>query len=153
MITTSLLNISSDLFMLCIPVPLIIRTRLPLKRKLVLCALFSAGIIVVIIAILNRYYNFTTTNDLVFLGWYNGEAAAAMIISSVPYCWNLLRRVFSLGSWNASKDNGSKTAFAGRGKDGPPTIGGSGAGRIKGHRLVEEVTVDDGFASSEENVS
>ncbi|BAE63811.1 unnamed protein product [Aspergillus oryzae RIB40] len=47
LITTTVLNISSDLMMLCIPLPLFIRSHLPLKQKVAVCAVFSLGGIVV----------------------------------------------------------------------------------------------------------
>lgn len=40
-------NISSDLAMLFIPIPMFISLRLPLKQKVVLCGVFSLGIFVV----------------------------------------------------------------------------------------------------------
>ena len=65
MITMSTFNISSDLLMLAVPLPLLIKAKFPLKRyanvyttrtslltsptrKLVLCGIFSLGIFVVI---------------------------------------------------------------------------------------------------------
>lgn len=40
-------NISSDLMMLFIPIPMFISLRLPLKQKIVLCGVFSMGVFVV----------------------------------------------------------------------------------------------------------
>ncbi|KAJ9137543.1 Decarboxylase [Pleurostoma richardsiae] len=126
MITVTVLNVSSDLAMLCVPVPLIARAHLPLKRKLVLCVVFSLGALVVLVAILNRYFNFTTTNDLVFLVWYNGEASTAVMIANIPFCWTLLRRLFALDAWGGYSSNGrgSRTRTA-----PPPPMG---SGRIGG---------------------
>ncbi|KAE8363940.1 hypothetical protein BDV27DRAFT_145722 [Aspergillus caelatus] len=47
LITTTVFNISSDLMMLCIPLPLFIRSHLPFKQKVAVCAVFSLGGIVV----------------------------------------------------------------------------------------------------------
>ncbi|KAE8396375.1 hypothetical protein BDV23DRAFT_168189 [Aspergillus alliaceus] len=47
LITSTVLNISSDLMMLCIPLPLSIRSHLPLKQKVAVCGVFSLGGIVV----------------------------------------------------------------------------------------------------------
>jgi hypothetical protein len=47
MITATAFNISSDLMIISIPIPLLTTAQLPLKRKLVLCAIFSLGIFVV----------------------------------------------------------------------------------------------------------
>lgn len=46
-IVNAVFNISSDLIMLCIAIPMFIRSLLPLKRKLILCCIFSLGIFVV----------------------------------------------------------------------------------------------------------
>jgi len=105
--------------MLCVPIPLIAHSRLPLKRKLVLCGVFGPGVLDVLFAILNRYYNFVMPHDLVFLAWYNGEASTAIMIATVPFCWVLLRMLFALDSWAGS--SGGKQVVAANG--GPPTIG------------------------------
>ena len=119
MITVTVLHVSSDLAMLCIPVPLIARARLPLKRKLALCGVFSLGIFVVLVAILNRYYNFSQPDTLVFLSWYNGEATTAVLIANIPFCWTLLRKIFRLDAWAGSNE---QSGFP----SGPPTIGHAG---------------------------
>jgi len=105
--------------MLCVPIPPIAHSRLPLKRKLVLCHVFGPGVLDVLFAILNRYYNFVMPHDLVFLAWYNGEASTTIMIATVPFCWVLLRRLFALDSWAGS--SGGKQVVAANG--GPPTTG------------------------------
>jgi len=99
MIVTSVFHVSSDLAMLAIPVPMLIGTRLPLRRKLVLCGIFSLGAVNVLVAALNRYYNFTEPDDYVFLVWYCAEASTAVMVANMPFCWTLLQRVFKLGAW------------------------------------------------------
>ncbi|KAK5661359.1 hypothetical protein OQA88_11255 [Cercophora sp. LCS_1] len=138
LITVTVLHVSSDLLMLCIPIPMIARSRLPLKRKIVLCGVFGLGVLVVLLAILNRYYNFVMPHDLVFLAWYNGEASTAVMTANVPFCWALLRRVFALDSWAGS--SGGKQVIA---NTGPPTIGsgqrGSRFGRRRDQTLLESL--------------
>jgi hypothetical protein len=107
MITVTVLHVTSDLAMLLIPVPMIAAAHLPLKRKIVLCTVFSLGVVVVIIAILNRYFNFTIDNSLVFLIWYNTEGSAAVMIANLPFCWTLLRKIFSLGTWSGTTKLGT----------------------------------------------
>ncbi|KAL9129466.1 MAG: hypothetical protein Q9217_002100, partial [Psora testacea] len=103
LITASVFNISSDLMMLLIPLPLLIKARLPVKRKLVLCAIFSLGILVILAAILNRYYNFTAGyGSLIYLNWYAGEAATAVMVANIPHCWPILSRTFRLGSFKST---------------------------------------------------
>lgn len=116
MITTAAFHVSSDLMILLIPVPLIARTKLPLRRKIVLCCVFGLGLAVVLVAILNRYYNFTESNSYIFLIWYNGEASTAVMIANIPFCWTLLRTIFSLDAWGGTKkrsQTGSSANFGG----------------------------------------
>ncbi|KAL8690142.1 MAG: hypothetical protein Q9218_004349 [Villophora microphyllina] len=42
-------NISSDLVMLYIPLPILMKAQLPLKRKIILCAVFSLGVLIVVL--------------------------------------------------------------------------------------------------------
>ncbi|KAI4213292.1 MAG: hypothetical protein LQ351_004033 [Letrouitia transgressa] len=114
LITATVFNISSDLMILSIPLPILVQVRLPLKRKIVLCAVFSLGVFVILAAILNRYYNFTAGyGSLVYLNWYVGEAATAVFVANVPHLWPLLSRLFALGSFNASKRTGGASSGPG----------------------------------------
>ena len=102
-IVVSVFNISSDLIMLLIPLPLLIKARLPMKRKLVLCGVFSLGIFVILASILNRYYNFTEPyGSLIYLNWYSGETSTAVMVANIPHCWPILSRIFNLGSFKSS---------------------------------------------------
>lgn len=46
-IVQGVFNITSDLMMLCIPLPMIVKLKLPLKQKIILSGVFSMGIFVV----------------------------------------------------------------------------------------------------------
>jgi hypothetical protein len=59
LIVNTVFNISSDLLMLCIPLPILIRAQLPLRKKLILCIVFSMGVFVIISAVLSKYYSFS----------------------------------------------------------------------------------------------
>ena len=143
--------------MLAIPIPMIARTRLPLRRRLVLCGVFGLGVLVVLLAILNRYYNFVMPHDLVFLAWYNGEASTAVVIANVPFCWALLRRVFALDSWGGNSHDGGLGREGGDGNvngDGqhqpPPTIGSGGPPRRgRGRGRGDDDDDDDGDSNDE----
>lgn len=43
LITNAVFNISSDLMIILIPIPLLLRTHWPLKKKLILCVVFGLG--------------------------------------------------------------------------------------------------------------
>ena len=59
LVVNTVFNISSDLMMLCIPLPILVRAKLPLQKKLILCIVFSMGIFVIICAVLSKYYSFS----------------------------------------------------------------------------------------------
>ena len=47
MLMDAAFNITSDALMLCLPIPLVIRAKVPMKRKMVLVGVFSLGALVV----------------------------------------------------------------------------------------------------------
>lgn len=71
-----------------------------------------------LVAILNRYYNFTETNSYIFLIWYNGEASTAVMIANIPFCWTLLRKIFSLDAWSASRKRSQNASARPNGTNG-----------------------------------
>ncbi|KAG6061955.1 hypothetical protein E4U17_006078 [Claviceps sp. LM77 group G4] len=91
MIFATACNISSDLLLLVIPVPIILKTRLPRKRKIILIFILGLGIFNVLAAILNRYENFSNPNSYVFLYWYVAEVGIAVLVGNLPLCWPVLR--------------------------------------------------------------
>ncbi|KAG8533862.1 uncharacterized protein KY384_001603 [Bacidia gigantensis] len=109
MILDACFNITSDAIMLCLPIPLVIKAKVPLKRKLVLVSVFGLGALVILCAILNRVTNFTAPyGSLVYLNWYAGETATAVIVANVPHLWALISRVFRLGTFkDTSAQKGS----------------------------------------------
>lgn len=104
-----------------IPIPIIIRTRLPIKRKIILCFILGLGVfnvstpsrylawfqyltrkLQICAAILNRYFNFTYTNTYIFLFWYVAEVAIAMWVGNLPLCYPLLRAVMGSSENNSA---------------------------------------------------
>ncbi|KAF2634481.1 hypothetical protein P280DRAFT_239584 [Massarina eburnea CBS 473.64] len=99
-ITNAVFNISSDLIMLCIALPMFVRSLLPLKRKLILCGIFSLGIFVILAAVLNKYYSFHEPYRGGWIFWYVREASTAILVANLPFTWTLLRKVFRLGAFD-----------------------------------------------------
>jgi phosphate starvation-inducible membrane PsiE len=108
-ITNAILNISSDLIMLCIALSLSFRSLLPLKRKIVLYGVFSIGIFAIIAAVLNKYYSFTQPYGGGWVFWYTRESSTAVIVANLPFTWTLLRRVFKVGAFD--EGGGARTKF------------------------------------------
>lgn len=151
MITATVFNVSSDLMMLLIPLPILIRAQLPLKKKLILCGVFSLGIFVILAAVLNRYYNFTLPYNPVFLNWYVGELSTAVFVANIPLCWPLLRRVFKVGTFNDKRSGATNPSH-------PPHpqrhIGNSyGTRAVIGQRLPSDDEMMAGFSESEERIN
>ncbi|CEJ90411.1 hypothetical protein VHEMI06199 [[Torrubiella] hemipterigena] len=93
-------NILTDLMLFLIPIPIIIRTSMPVRRKIILCFILGLGVFNILASILNRYYNFTYDNSYVFLYWYIAEMGVAMFVGNLPLCYPLLR--LALGKTQSS---------------------------------------------------
>ena len=100
LITNAVFNISSDLLTLALALQLFIRSKLPFKRKLVLCGIFGLGIFVILAAVLNKYYSFRHQFGSQWTFWYVRESSTAMIVANLPFLWTLLRRIFKLGAFD-----------------------------------------------------
>lgn len=102
LITNAVFNLSSDIIMLCIALPMFIRSRLPLRKKLVLIGIFSLGFFVILAAILNKYYSFSQPFGSMWTFWYTREVSTAMLVANLPFLWTLLRRLFGVNPLDGS---------------------------------------------------
>lgn len=59
LITNAVFNLSSDIILLAIALPMFIRSRLPKHQKMALICVFSLGFFDILCAILNKYYSFS----------------------------------------------------------------------------------------------
>ncbi|KAK5715852.1 hypothetical protein LTR17_016606 [Elasticomyces elasticus] len=57
LITNAVINLSSDIAMIVIGLPMFVRMSLPLRKKIPLIGIFSLGIFVILAAILNKVYS------------------------------------------------------------------------------------------------
>ncbi|KAJ0372203.1 hypothetical protein COL26b_009245 [Colletotrichum chrysophilum] len=87
-------NISSDMLMLMVPLPLIIRMTVSWRQKVVLVFIFSLGICVVVAAFLTKVYNLSDPYSPRYMLWYIREASVAVYVSNLPLLWPLLREWF-----------------------------------------------------------
>lgn len=92
-------NLSSDILIMSIPLPLLLKARMDLKRKLLLTVPFSMGIFTMVCAILSKHLSFTQPFSGNWVFWYCREASTAMIVTNMPYSWALIRRAFGLKSF------------------------------------------------------
>ena len=59
-------NISSDLFILAIPIPMIACIKVDPWKRVLLVAIFGLGMFTVLASILNKYYTFTSLNTTTY---------------------------------------------------------------------------------------
>jgi hypothetical protein len=99
-ITKAVFNISSDLIMLCIALQMLIRSLLPMKRKLILCGIFSLGIFVVAASIMNSYYSFNNPYRPTWIYWYVRESSTAILVANLPFTWKVLQKFIVIGEFD-----------------------------------------------------
>ncbi|KAF2090359.1 hypothetical protein K490DRAFT_19120, partial [Saccharata proteae CBS 121410] len=107
LITNAVFNISSDLLLLVMALQMIIRTKFPLRSKLILCGIFGLGIFVVLASVLNKYYSFSNPFGWAWTFWYTRESSTSLLVANLPFTWTLLRRLFKLRPFdgNSSTSN------------------------------------------------
>ena len=99
-IAKAVFNISSDIVMLGIALQMLIRSLLPLKRKLILCAIFSLGTFVVVASMLNSYYSLMHPYKQTWISWYIREASTAVLVANLPFTWTVLKNIFELDDFH-----------------------------------------------------
>ncbi|KAF4945168.1 hypothetical protein FSARC_14492 [Fusarium sarcochroum] len=112
MITNAVVNISSDIMIIILPMPVFIQSQLPLKRKLILCGVFALGIFTILAATMSKFYSLGDPYGTEWSYWYIREVSTAIIAANLPLTWTLLQRVFRLGSFSAKyygKASGQRT--------------------------------------------
>jgi hypothetical protein len=91
-------NLTSDLMILAIPLPLLLKQHLEWKRKILMAFPFMLGFFSAVCAILSKVSSFRNPFSTQWFYWYCREASTIMIVSNMPYSWALLRRLFKLRS-------------------------------------------------------
>jgi len=144
---TVVLNVATDLYLMTIPLPLLWRAQIPLKRKLLLLAMFSGGCFVIMAGILRVALILADPeNGAQAAGsWACRETFVAVIIGNVPMIYPLFMRGVTaakstiygngtLKTWGSSKGSKGGTNMElprynnleskkGRGARDPHTIG------------------------------
>lgn len=99
-IVQGIFNISSDVFMMLIPFPLILAVSVPFKQKVILLVIFSMGIFVIVAAVLTKAEFFISIYSDDYMFWYTREASVAVYVANLPCIWPLLREALPvLRSW------------------------------------------------------
>ncbi|OJJ44542.1 hypothetical protein ASPZODRAFT_134624 [Penicilliopsis zonata CBS 506.65] len=95
-ITQAVFNISSDAAMLAIPIPLLTKAQIKLRKKALLICIMSLGVFTIAAAIMNKYFNFASPLTTTYQIWYIREASTAIYVANMMCWWPLLRKVFGL---------------------------------------------------------
>ncbi|RAH69217.1 uncharacterized protein BO66DRAFT_429332 [Aspergillus aculeatinus CBS 121060] len=105
------LNVATDLMIMAIPLPLLVKAKLNLTKKLTLLGVFSLGAFVILCSILSKYYSISQPYGDEWVDWYVREAATAVIVANLPQTWTLFRRMFNLKGFlhHSSYDRSSRT--------------------------------------------
>ncbi|ORY04034.1 hypothetical protein BCR34DRAFT_617622 [Clohesyomyces aquaticus] len=133
-IVQCIFNLSSDIGMLLIPLPMVISLSLPLKQKLVLAVIFSMGIFVILAAILTKIYNLSDVYATDYMFWYTREASVAVYVANLPGIWPLLRERFRFLRNGSSNANGGSEL---------PQYGKGGASRLHSRSRKSTTIVKD----------
>ncbi|KAH6967801.1 hypothetical protein BKA56DRAFT_597205 [Ilyonectria sp. MPI-CAGE-AT-0026] len=114
MITNTVMNISTDIMIIALPMPVFLQSQLPLKRKVILCAVFALGGFSILAACLSKYYSLGDPYGSEWIYWYIREVSTAIITANLPLTWTFMQRVFRLGSFHAKygKSSGQRTGEA-----------------------------------------
>ncbi|KAL1305133.1 hypothetical protein AAFC00_002058 [Neodothiora populina] len=107
LITNAVFNLSSDAILLIIALPMFIRSRFPLRKKIALVSVFGLGLFVILCAILNKYYSFTQPFGSLWTFWYVRESSTALLVTNLPYIWTVLRRVFKFKALDSTISEGT----------------------------------------------
>ncbi|KAG5927754.1 hypothetical protein E4U42_001841 [Claviceps africana] len=103
LITNAVLNVSSDIMIILIPLPVFLQSQLAIKKKIILMGVFALGVFTILSAILNKYHSFKDPFSSEWIFWYIRESSTAIIVANLPLTWTVFRRLFNLGSFNRSE--------------------------------------------------
>ncbi|OAQ67598.1 hypothetical protein VFPPC_13550 [Pochonia chlamydosporia 170] len=103
-------NITGDIAMLLIAIPLIISLHVTIQQKIILLLIFGMGGFVIVASILTKLYCLVPALiSYVYMSWYFREASVAVYVTNIPLVWPLVRDVGKcLGVTLASRSNGSR---------------------------------------------
>ncbi|KAH8807717.1 hypothetical protein F5884DRAFT_345758 [Xylogone sp. PMI_703] len=156
-------NISADLMVLLVAIPLLMKLRVPIQQKGILIGVFGMGLFVIVAAILTKVYSLD--EDLVsyaYLNWYFREASVSVYVTNGPALWALIRDIFpSIRYWGyqprttdlGSYGNGAGTATIGGGvwKSSRSRSTGETTSRGRGARSDDPLELFDRLDSEPSN--
>ena len=162
-IVIAVMNVTSDIVIMIIPIPLLIKLQVPLQRKLILAVMFCSGIFIMICTILRAYYSLKSLTTLsIALGWANRECFVAAIVVSLPGIKPLFRNSRWLGSSNRGKSSNAPSSYpygGGYGSSSKASAGNtktyissliSGNHNARRHYELDDVTISNTMVDADE---
>jgi hypothetical protein len=154
-------NVSTDLYLISIPMPMLFRASMPARKKAALIGLFSCGLFVVMAATLRVALLVTDpVNGALLAGsWAVRETFVAVVVTNLPMLFPLFRRWLGpyVGSIGSSLGFGSSRRSRGGGGGSSrklptlETFGRGGRRFRKGPRSANPIT-DVTYTESEERI-
>ncbi|KAI4110389.1 MAG: hypothetical protein LQ345_007004 [Seirophora villosa] len=137
------LNISTDFYLMSVPLPMIWKSRLATKKKWVLSIMFSGGILVMVAGILRCVLILTSgVNGPQQAGvWSIRESFIAVVVGNLPMLYTLLQRIQQSGPGSFAKSSGRRSYPLGSYRTG----GSSKAGR-KGKKFQHPLSMPNDTA-------
>ncbi|KAI4266188.1 MAG: hypothetical protein L6R38_008895 [Xanthoria sp. 2 TBL-2021] len=104
-------NVSADLALLIVGLPLLFKTRIPVQQKMILLIIFGMGMFVIAAALLCKVYGlYAPLITYSYLNWFFREASVSVYVTNIPVIYSFLREVFpSLAKWGFNTSKGSAT--------------------------------------------
>lgn len=93
--------------MIAIGLPMFLRLKLPMKKKIPIVGIFSLGLFVILAAILNKVYSFSEPFGSLWTYWYVRESSTALLVANLPFVWTFWRRVTGMTSVNGKSRHDS----------------------------------------------
>ncbi|KAL8706247.1 MAG: hypothetical protein Q9201_000684 [Fulgogasparrea decipioides] len=109
-------NVSADLALLIVGMPLLFKARIPLQQKLILMTIFGMGMFVIAAALLCKVYGlYAPLVSYSYLNWFYREASVSVYVTNIPVIYSLLRENFpGMARWGYSRSKGSATRSQGK---------------------------------------
>ena len=130
---------------ICIPLPIIFRAKIPVWRRLLLLFLLCSGAFVVVCAILRAYYSLQDLSLLpIAAGWTSRETFVAAVVVSIPG----IKPIFSHTTWFRFRSTADGSYQSGGNNHGGSELvtigggGGKGVGYETGSKGKSELTVN-----------
>ncbi|KAL2864979.1 uncharacterized protein BJX67DRAFT_383200 [Aspergillus lucknowensis] len=143
-------NVSTDIYLILIPIPMLWTSRLKLVKKIAATVVFGFGIFVLVCAILKSVFVLVDPVHGAELAgaWGTREAFVAVITTNLPMIFHLLKGMVSrfLGTTLGSTDEGYKYRSPSGGG------GSSSRGRRGPPHSVHNITTGFTFSESEERI-